>query len=239
MWHDCDPWVKVYGACPMGGPPPQGHKKNAVAFEPDPSDDDVYIYDDLEPQPAQPFPPIWVGEEPQMVKDGEAHEQQVLDELEKEMNHEWNPVGAPPHWEKVAGAAILAGAYTLLRTSGNVQSALTQSEARFAGHSKSGGRPGPGYIENWQEKLSNLEGIPNNRKLGWKKWYDSNQLPNNDPAQDPDVGTQTPLEDYGEWYYYAFGEPYSGTSTQTMIRGPSWINPENPQWAEQWGQYWR
>ncbi len=219
-WHDCDPWVKVYGACPVvkGGPPPKGAAAGD-GLPADPSDEDEA------PPPTDLGTPA-IGHRPlgRKVIDGEKYEAQVLRELEEARSKEWEIPSTSPEWEKVAAAALMAGAAVLvthgIRSAG---AALRASEGRLPQHMRGISRPGPGFLQNWQEKLLNLEAIPQPNKKGWKKFYDTTGPGPSGPNQDPDVpGTGPALEDFGEWYYWT-----TGPSGPTPWRGPTWINPED------------
>ena len=234
-WHDCDPWVKVYGACPVSGRPQPPNKEGGAVDWPT-QDDELEKERELEPSPVP-----YIGHRP--VTDGEKHEQQILDELEKERQREWTLPSPPPHWEKIAAGALVAGAAALMSNGyGGSEKALAKSERMLPRHMRTTPRPStarrPGYLVNFSEKLLNMEAIPQKRKRGWKRFWDTTG-PGSASLSDPDVpGPGPALPDFGEWYYLSYERESDGSYSIRTRRGPAWIDPADPRWAETYGAFW-
>ncbi len=259
--HRCEPWAEVFGECPAEPGTFEDHDQD------DPESQDAEAARSLGGEERAQGHGQATGRFPWELLLPVADDiSQLLKEQRKEnpfYREIPDPIPFPKQGrpgvdseipEKVAAAVAMAVAaatvYTAIRSRGRVQPSPAFAEVVEAKL--------PAALQGlWRQQLAPggslaakqvLDSVWNN--LGgsqWdrrrKRWLEDSTGPGTTGAvEDPDVPgtgpTLQPEADYGEWYYHAFGDPYSGTSVNTMIRGPSWVNPEDPRWAELWGGHW-
>lgn len=239
-WHECDPWVAAIRECPMGHLDEETEKKRERVTAPD---------RERARESASAAVGVGVGAAKYRPAPRELYtnimpveEAETAFAVAKEVQDEWGEGSRiPDTWRDLSVSAVAVGAAALMTQQHMARAAaLKTAELHYPGYmveqaGKSGvrarrGSGTPGYLVNYQSKLRNMIGITQKKKL-----WPTSQRVSSDPSQDPDVpGSGSAVQDFGEWYYQVFTKEMTGATR----RGPSHINPEDPQWAELWGAFW-